>query len=505
MSRKLSELVPELALTTGMTISGVCDDSRGVKAGDLYLATSGDIHDARDHVDEVMQIAAAAICEAPFDSRHAQVFEMSDLQAHKGPIASRFWGEPSTRMIVVGITGTNGKTSCSHFIAQALTTLGKKCGVVGTLGFGFLGDTLQDFGMTTPGAIELQRMLGVLVNDQALAVTIEASSHGLVQGRLNGTDINFAVFTNISRDHLDYHRTFAEYAAAKRLLFLWPGLRGAIVNLDDKFGQQLITELPATVQPISYAITNNAADVFCHTVSYNNQGFEAALVTPWGQGLLQSPLLGEFNVSNLLAVVALLGLAGYELPVILAAAASLKNVRGRMDAISELGLPQVVIDYAHTPDALEKALKTLRVNCEGQLWCVFGCGGDRDKGKRAEMGRIASDNADHTVVTDDNPRTEDSSAIISDITRGVSSDAVVTVEANRRQAIALALQAAATNDIVLIAGKGHEEYQEINGQRHAFSDYVEVTKCLSEMQGKRGASATLGKALDKVINQIDAG
>jgi UDP-N-acetylmuramoyl-L-alanyl-D-glutamate--2,6-diaminopimelate ligase len=477
----LSELIPELVLTTDMMINGICDDSRRVQAGDLYLATLGGSHDARDYVDEAMQVAAAAVCELPFVSSHARVFEITDLHAQKGLIASRFWGAPSTRMTVVAITGTNGKTSCGHFIAQALTALGKKCGVVGTLGCGFPDESLQGSGLTTPSALELQRMLGVLVSEKALAVTIEASSHGLVQGRLNGTDINLAVFTNISRDHLDYHPTYADYCAAKRQLFHWPDLRDAVINLDDEFGRQLLTELPTTVRPISYALVNTAADVFCRRVSYSNQGFEAELATPWGQGSLHSSLLGEFNVSNMLAVVAVLGLAGYDLSAILEAVGNLKNVRGRMDAISEPGLPQVVIDYAHTPDALEKVLKTLRVNCEGKLWCVFGCGGDRDKGKRPEMGRIATDCADHTIITDDNPRTEASVAIIADIERGVKANAVFLVEANRRQAIALALQSATSNDMVLIAGKGHEEYQEINGQRQAFSDYAEVAKILSAL------------------------
>jgi UDP-N-acetylmuramoyl-L-alanyl-D-glutamate--2,6-diaminopimelate ligase len=495
MTKMLSELVPELVLTKDIAIDGICDDSRRVKTGDLYLATSGSAHDARDHVDDAIQVAAAAVCEAPFVSSHARVFEIADLQALKGPIASRFWGEPSKRMTIVGITGTNGKTSCSHFVAQALTALGRKCGVIGTLGFGFPSESLQDSGLTTPGAVELQRMLGILAGEQALAVTVEASSHGLVQGRLNGTDINLAVFTNISRDHLDYHRTYADYCAAKSQLFHWRGLRDAVINLDDEFGRQLLTGLPIAVRSISYAVKNIAADIFCNRVSYNNQGFEAELVTPWGNGFLQSSLLGEFNVSNMLAVIAVLGLAEYELPAILDAVGRLKNVRGRMDAISEPGLPQVVIDYAHTPDALEKALKTLRVNCEGQLWCVFGCGGDRDKGKRPEMGRIATSCADHTIITDDNPRTETSAAIIADIEGGADIDAVVVIKANRREAIALALQSAKNNDMVLIAGKGHEEYQEINGQRQAFSDYAEVEEALSVLRAKLDQSSALAKVI----------
>jgi UDP-N-acetylmuramoyl-L-alanyl-D-glutamate--2,6-diaminopimelate ligase len=318
-----------------------------------------------------------------------------------------------------------------------------------------------------------------------------------VQGRLAGTNINLAVFTNISRDHLDYHRTYADYCAAKRQLFHWPNLQEAVINFDDEFGRKLLAELPTTVRPISYAVTNTEADVFCQRVSYTNQGFEAELVTPWGHGPLHSPLLGEFNVSNMLAVIAVLGLLGYELPSILAVVAGLKNVRGRMDAISEPGLPQVVIDYAHTPDALEKVLKTLRVNCEGQLWCVFGCGGDRDKGKRPQMGRIATDFADHTVITDDNPRTEASVAIIADIERGANANAVFVVEANRRLAIALALQSATAKDIVLIAGKGHEAYQEINGQRQTFSDYAEVAKVLSVLRVKRSTLTELEKVISK--------
>jgi UDP-N-acetylmuramoyl-L-alanyl-D-glutamate--2,6-diaminopimelate ligase len=471
----LSQLLPDINLKADVVVTGICEDSRQVGAGDLFLATSGLHHDGRDHVEEAMAKAAAALCEAPFESDHELVVVVDELTSLKGHIASRFYGDPSSQLLVIGITGTNGKTSVSHFAAQALTALSKKCGVIGTLGYGFPGN-LQEAGLTTPAAVDIQRQLAKLIEQAAKAVAIETSSHGLVQGRLNGTKINIGLFTNISRDHLDYHGTFSDYRAAKQRLFEWPELQAAIVNADDEFGRGIPAILRQEIQVVSYSVEDSSASVFCRGINYSLDGFEADLVTPWGSGLLRCKLLGEFNVSNVLGVVSLLGLLGYEFSKILSAVAGLKNVLGRMDALAHPGMPLVVIDYAHTPDALAKALKALRVHCQAELWCVFGCGGDRDKGKRAEMGRVATDLADHSIVTDDNPRSENSAAIIQDIIAGTSPGRDVIVESDRSLAIHCALQKAKLGDIILIAGKGHEDYQEISGQRLKYSDYTEVEK-----------------------------
>jgi UDP-N-acetylmuramoyl-L-alanyl-D-glutamate--2,6-diaminopimelate ligase len=475
MQRMLSQLLPDINLKADVVVTGICEDSRQVGAGDLFLATSGLHHDGRDHVEEAMAKAVAALCEAPFESDHELVVVVDELTSLKGHIASRFYGDPSSQLLVIGITGTNGKTSVSHFAAQALTALSKKCGVIGTLGYGFPGN-LQEAGLTTPAAVDIQRQLAKLIEQAAEAVAIETSSHGLVQGRLNGTKINIGLFTNISRDHLDYHGTFSDYRAAKQRLFEWPELQAAIVNADDEFGRGIPAILRQEIQVVSYSVEDSSASVFCRDINYSLDGFEADLVTPWGSGLLRCKLLGEFNVSNVLGVVSLLGLLGYEFSKILSAVAGLKNVLGRMDALAHPGMPLVVIDYAHTPDALAKALKALRVHCQAELWCVFGCGGDRDKGKRAEMGRVATDLADHSIVTDDNPRSENSAAIIQDIIAGTSPGRDVIVESDRSLAIHCALQKAKLGDIILIAGKGHEDYQEISGQRLKYSDYTEVEK-----------------------------
>jgi UDP-N-acetylmuramoyl-L-alanyl-D-glutamate--2,6-diaminopimelate ligase len=473
MPMLLSELIPGVALRSDMLVSGLTDDSRRVQAGDLYLATPGQNHDGRNFVDQVLETAVAAVCEAPFTSQRDNVVVLDDLVASKGHIASRFWHEPSKRMLVIGITGTNGKTSCSHFIAQALTALGRKCGMIGTLGWGF-NASLQEAGLTTPSALDLQRQLAALSAQGAVAVSIETSSHGLVQGRLNGTQINVAVFTNISRDHLDYHKSFAEYRAAKQQLFTWPGLQAAVINVDDEFGRHLCDTLDGDLQIVSYSVNDSGATVSCGDIRYSSAGFATQVQTPWGSGLLQSNLLGEFNVSNVLAVIAVLGLQGHDFADVLRVACQLTNVKGRMDALAAPDQPLAVIDYAHTPDALAKALEALRVNCQGELWCVFGCGGDRDKGKRPEMGRVATERADHTIITDDNPRSEAPAAIIADILHGATASGALQVEPDRRRAVALALGQARPGDIVLIAGKGHEDYQEIMGQRLHYSDYDQV-------------------------------
>lgn len=479
--RMLSELLPDIAMPIDLAVSGLTDDSRKVAPGDLFLAAPGAELDGRAFiVDAIARHAGAVLAEPPANVQGIEVpvIEVADLGQRKGEIASRFYGEPSESLLIVAITGTNGKTSCSQFVADALGKSGKPCGIVGTLGYGKPG-ALREAGLTTPGAIELQKRLSSLLAEGCEAVSLEASSHGLAQGRLNGTAIDIGVFTNITRDHLDYHDTFAGYKRAKQLLFEWPGLKGAVINGDDEFGRSLAASMPAGVQTITYSLESSACDVFCSDVSYRKDGFDAEVMTPWGGGAVSSNLLGKFNVSNLLATISVLGLLEYDLSETLSIASALATVPGRMDRIAREGAPVVVIDYAHTPDALEKALEALASHCQGSLWCVVGCGGDRDRGKRPQMGRIASTLADHAIITDDNPRTEDSAVIIADILEGVD-QTTVTVEPDRATAIRLAISGAGKDDIVLIAGKGHEDYQEVNGKKLFFSDYVEVEKIVGK-------------------------
>ncbi|MCB1644236.1 MAG: UDP-N-acetylmuramoyl-L-alanyl-D-glutamate--2,6-diaminopimelate ligase [Pseudomonadales bacterium] len=476
--KMLSELLPDIQNLRDVPVTGLADDSRRVGQGCVFLAAPGQIHDARQYIADVVSVAAAVICEPPSPITADNIIELPDLNSRKGEIAARFYGDPSAGLTTVAVTGTNGKTSCAHFMSQALTAAGCKAGVMGTLGFGFPGE-LRDAGLTTPDALECQRQLSALAEGGAEAVVLEASSHGLAQGRLNGTHIDIAVLTNVTHDHLDYHETFAEYRRAKRRLFEWQGLKAAVVNADDPHGSEFAAACGRDTQVVWYSTGSQSADVCCRGVSFSMAGMEAEITTPWGDGLLKTPLLGEFNLSNLLAVVSVLGLLGYEFEQILKTVAGLTNVRGRMDQISQPGEALVVIDYAHTPDALEKVLQAIRRHCEGELWCVFGCGGNRDADKRPAMGKIASRLADRVIVTSDNPRYEHADRIIADIVEGVSARERLTVNADRSAAIRFALTHASAEDVVLIAGKGHEEYQETEGQRHFFSDHEQVSTFFS--------------------------
>ncbi|MEX1236883.1 MAG: UDP-N-acetylmuramoyl-L-alanyl-D-glutamate--2,6-diaminopimelate ligase, partial [Pseudomonadales bacterium] len=408
MERMLSELIPGITTPVDLSVKGITDDSRCVAAGDLFIAAPGIVNDGRQFIPEAVARSAAAIfCEppAPETTLDIPIVEVPNLATRKGEIASRFYGEPSRQMLVVAVTGTNGKTSCSQFVAITLNAVGRKCGVIGTLGSGVPGE-LKDTGLTTPGAIGLQSRLALLLSEGCSAVAIEASSHGLSQGRLNGTAIDIAVFTNITRDHLDYHDTFGDYKRAKQSLFQWPGLKNAIINLDDDCAGDFIKALSSDVQVITYGAQNRGADVHCESLLFRSDGFDAQIVTPWGSGEVSANLLGDFNVNNLLVVLAVLGLLEEDITAAMLLAGQLPSVPGRMEPLKHTGFPLVVIDYAHTPDALEKALIALRRHCIGELWCVVGCGGDRDRGKRPLMGQIVATFADKGVITDDNPRGE---------------------------------------------------------------------------------------------------
>lgn len=483
---RLSTLLPELKTHSPIEILGITDDSRKAQKGDLFIAVSGEHYSATQMVTDLDGSEVAAVLCDEFErvpkSQHP-LFKVSNLAARKGELASRFYGDPSYQMNVTAVTGTNGKTSCSQFIATAMDV---KCGVIGTLGYGIPPD-LKDEGLTTPDAISLQKILLELKVSGAEAVCLEASSHGLVQDRLNGVAIHTAVFTNITRDHLDYHQTFDAYKAAKQILFGWPGLQIAVLNLDDDFSAQLKAGLDPTVRCLTYSAKNPNADVYCTSITFELTGMSALVYTPWGLVELRSSLIGDFNLSNLLAVIGVLGGYGMGSQDISERIAKIKNVVGRMDQLPLEKGAVVIIDYAHTPNALENALRAARVHCAGKLWCLMGCGGDRDVGKRPMMGEIASRLSDVTIVTDDNPRTEASSEIIEHILAGIVAGADVQVEANRHKAIQLALESVHAGDLVLIAGKGHETYQEIMGVRHNFSDYEEVERYQKQYHGQIGA------------------
>lgn len=460
-----------------VTLTGLTTDSRQVKPGYLFLAVPGLRYDGRDHIDQAVAAGAAAVAYEAADGFTCRaavpVLPIGHLASQLSAIAGRFHGEPACQMKLVGITGTNGKTSVSQMLAQALNNLGQPCGVIGTLGSGMPG-ALLDHGMTTPDALSLQQQLAHLRDQGACRVSMEVSSHALAQDRVAALMFEVAVFTNLSRDHLDYHGDMAAYGQAKARLF--DQAERAVINLDDTFGRQLAEE--CTLPLTGYSLNDSNADLYCSDIRFDAQGISARLHTAQASAELRSPLLGTFNLSNLLAVAGVL--LSLELPLaqIAAQLGLLVPPAGRMQRLGGEGQPLVVIDYAHTPDALEKALAALRAHVAGRLICVFGCGGDRDRGKRPLMGRIAEQGADQLVITDDNPRTEVSAAIIEDILAGIERTEQVTVIANRAEAIAQTIAAAAAGDVILLAGKGHETYQEINGVRHPFSDIEQAERAL---------------------------
>lgn len=480
MPMPLNQLLPEAA--SAVLIRELTLDSRKVRPGDLFLAVPGSQQDGRVHIADAIARGAAAVAYeaegAPaMTASSAELVAIKGLAGQLSAIAGRFYGEPSRRMHLVGITGTNGKTSVSQLLAQALDLLGQRCGIVGTLGNGFY-NALALGRHTTPDPVGVQATLADLQKAGARAVAMEVSSHGLHQGRVAALAFDVAVFTNLSRDHLDYHGSMAAYGEAKAALFAWPGLRCRVLNLDDPFGRAL-ARAEHDSRLISYSLEDPAAYLYCRDAQFDEQGVRVKLVTPRGEGNVRSALLGRFNLSNLLAVVgALLGM-DYPLDEILRVLPQLQGPVGRMQRLGGDRQPLVVVDYAHTPDALEKVLEALRPHVEGRLLCLFGCGGERDRGKRPLMAAVVERLADGVLVTDDNPRGEAPEQIFSDIRAGFAAPERVQFVHGRGQAIAQLIAAASPADVLVLAGKGHEDYQEINGVRQPFSDLVEAGKALA--------------------------
>ena len=465
-------------------------DSRQIRPGDVFIACQGEYADGRDYIAAAIDKGAAFVYWDD-DGRFKWKPEwrvpnqgVADLRRRAGILAAAAYGNLSGSLKVFGVTGTNGKTSVSQWLAQAVDILENRphaCAIVGTVGNGYWG-SLNDSTHTTPGPVSLQTLLHGFAAEGAVAAAIEVSSHGLDQYRVNGTPFSSAVFTNLTRDHLDYHGSMDAYGQTKARLFYWHGLKHAIINSDDAFGAKLAGSLKAEnpeLQTCTYGF-NDTADIRISRFQAAFGGAEIALETPWGSGSVRTRLLGRFNAQNLAACLGVLCAEGYGFQAALDALAQIRPATGRMDCIAREGRPLVVIDYAHTPDALEKALSTLReiLPAGGKLWCVFGCGGNRDRGKRPLMGAAAAEFADQVVITSDNPRLEEPQDIIADILPAVPHPALV--EADRRTAIAAAVAQAAAADIVLIAGKGHETYQDVQGEKHHFSDFEEAEKALDK-------------------------
>lgn len=485
-ARTLAELLPEFAGTAqgALVLSGLSLDSREVRAGEAFIALRGAHHDGMAFAADALGRGARVVLAdaASGAASSGAIIAVPGLAERVSEIAGRFYGDPSRELTLFGVTGTNGKTTCTQLIAAALESLGTRCGVIGTLGWGFPG-RLDATRHTTPDAVSIQRMLAVLRAEDARAAALEVSSHALEQGRVRAVHLHTAVFTNLSHDHLDYHGTLENYGAAKRLLFAHPGLRHAVINADDGWGRHLLQTLPGDMQGLGYALGDGDAPLRAVRVTAGSRGLLAEILSPWGTGTLRVPLLGRFNLYNALAVLGSLCMSGVALGDALAALENAPAVPGRMQRIDAAGAPLVIVDYAHSPDALEQTLRALREHASGRLWCVFGCGGDRDRAKRPLMGRIAWEHADEVLLTSDNPRSEDPQAIIDDIATGIPA-AGARRECDRAAAIRYAIARAAPGDCVLIAGKGHEEYQEARGVRVPFSDAAIARAALAAREAR---------------------
>ncbi len=477
-------------------VSGrLCTDSRKVRPGDGFLAWPGAAVDARDHVAAALSAGATACLVehtgvAAFDLADPRVATYLHLKAASGLVASAWFDEPSKRLAVLAVTGTNGKTSTTWWLAQALSNLKlvapMPSGVVGTLGVG-VPPVLVSTGLTTPDPVALQSAFADFVAKGLKACAIEASSIGIEEHRLAGTLVHTAVLTNVTQDHLDYHGDMATYVAAKSRLFAWPGLRAAVINVDDPFAFELAADLAKRASGLDLWTVSmaegkcNPARLQAQDIAYVAQGVTFTVVEGAQRVPLATQLVGAYNISNVLGVIASMRTLGVPLDAAVDACAGLTPVPGRMECVSEPGKPLVAVDYAHTPDALAKALDALKplVSARGgKLWCVFGCGGDRDTSKRPLMGAVAGAHADRVVVTSDNPRSESPDVIISQILLGLGGVKNVAAEPDRARAIVQTLAQATAADVVLLAGKGHEAYQEINGQRQPFSDLAQVRAAL---------------------------
>jgi UDP-N-acetylmuramoyl-L-alanyl-D-glutamate--2,6-diaminopimelate ligase len=474
-------------------IRRLTNDSRALRRGDTFVAYPGLARDGRDYIGQAVAGGAASVLweRAGFEwNRDWRLpnLGLDDLRRHVGEIASRACGRPSARLTMIGVTGTNGKTTCSQWIAQVLTRTGRPCAVIGTLGSG-MRDPLKPLLNTTPDALWLHAQLAEFARRGAQAVAMEVSSIGLDQDRVAGVEFDVALFTNLTRDHLEYHRTMRRYQDAKARLFAWETLKHAVVNLDDDFGAELARRIRRPgLEVVGYGFgAARRARVAGANLATSARGVAFDVRTPWGSAHIACPVLGRHNAYNLLGTLAVLLASGVPLRKAAAALAAVKPVPGRLQPVGGGAKPLVVVDYAHTPDALKQTLTTLREVLESRstthdprLICVFGCGGDRDRGKRPVMGRLAERLADRVVVTSDNPRGEDPRDIIEDVVAGARAADGIVIEPSRRAAIRRAVAGARRGDIVLVAGKGHESYQEIRGVRRPFSDVAVAREALAE-------------------------
>lgn len=461
-------------------------NSRKLAKGDIFVAVPGSQRDGRDFIEQALEAGASLVLAQGTHGDvqlEGRVLKLPHLSSRLGELGRALYKVPSD-LEVIAVTGTNGKSSVTHYIAALSEALGTPAGLVGTLGVGRPGE-LSDSGLTTPGPLALQATLGELAQQGVKRVALEASSHALDQYRLDAVNVSVSVFTNLTRDHLDYHGSMAAYAASKAKLFRRSELTLAVVNGDDPLARLMLAGISSRVRVLA---TGQDEAVTFRVLDWQafEQGQQAMIATPDGEKMLRLTLMGRFNLDNVLLAMAVLYGLGESLDALFDAATSLTPVPGRMELYGDIGAPSVVVDYAHTPDALKSALQALRAHLgdAGELWCVFGCGGERDTGKRAEMARAAEQLADHVVVTDDNPRNESATQIREQIMNGFSAAAQPIEVADRREAVAAAIQQASAKDVVLIAGKGHEAYQEIQGVRHPYTDSEEIQRAFVQRRSQ---------------------
>ncbi len=460
-------------------VHGLTADSRDVRKGDAFVARAGLKRHGREFLDFAVQKGAAAILledqgpaaswiEGPGGA--VVVVRLEGLSRRISELAGRFYGEPSRKMVLVGITGTNGKSTTASLIAQLYEALGLKSASIGTLGVVCAGNIIADVGMTTPDAVTGQKWLGYLWEQDVAAVAMEVSSHALDQFRVAGVRFQTAVFTNLTHDHLDYHRSMEEYGRAKQALFAMPDLTRAVINIDDVYAGEMMAAVSPPVHIIRYSIRNSEAEFQASNLHYRRDGVGFQLRSPWGNAQIESPLLCEFNVYNLLAAIASVCVTADDFAQVSKVLPELKPVEGRMQIVADPGKNlTVVVDYAHTPDALRQAIIGVRKHTRGDLCVVFGCGGDRDPGKRPLMGKVAAELGDKLCITTDNPRSEDPQKILDEICRDMTGNQF-EVFLDREQAITTAIRMAKPGDAILVAGKGHEKYQIIGDKKSPFDD-----------------------------------
>jgi UDP-N-acetylmuramoyl-L-alanyl-D-glutamate--2,6-diaminopimelate ligase len=491
MSMKLKDLLAGLVVVDDeLTLTGLALDSRTVAAGNAFIALDGAAQHGLMHASQAIANGACAVIFDPAGQGRQLAERVGDIPAiavdnlklKLGEIAARFYGNPSRQLDVIGITGTNGKTSCSQFLSQLMDG----CGIIGTLGWGEWGKLSKTVN-TTPDALSVQHILAELVKAKKQTVAMEVSSHGLEQGRVIGVRFKGAVFTNISRDHLDYHGSMEAYVEAKLALLHKPGLAFAAVNLDDDYSRQVIASAPESVALWGFSAKGKTAgpgeSVIAEHILHQAGGIEFDVRCRHERQRVKVPLYGDFNIENVLAALTVMLAMGMTLADAVSRLARIEPVMGRMERLGGEGEPLIFVDYAHTPDALDKVLSSVRKHCQEALWLVFGCGGNRDAGKRPQMGACAERWADHVIVTDDNPRFENGLDIMNDILAGCSLGKVEVIQ-NREQAIRRAVAGAGANDCIVIAGKGHEQYQEINGVKIPFSDRQVVIEALKARAGQ---------------------